>query len=400
MPAPSQAKPGLRLPAAVAGWRSLLLTAGVALAGSLAMFLLEAHGYLRFGYRLYPWATAGVFAAAALVLLAPLLRSSGAAPVLLAVLLAYAGVALLSIASFPLDARRSDMLPLLMAAGRDLLAGRDPYRLYRLPGETVFLTYLPGTVLAYLPAALLGFDPRLLSVAETAALAVAIVAAARRRFRRQTAGLLGVWLLSPYLLYRHEIYTAPHWLALTLAMLLASRGRFGWAAAAFGVSMAMSQFSWVLFPFFWVYSLHRRGWRGAAAVLAGSLATAMALVAPFLLWGAQPMIYGVLSHWTHAGVNARPVNLSFLVAKVVGAGHLQLVQAAVLAVLVASAAARRGCSTLAGCLRWMSAALVAFVLLNILVWGYFFLLAELLLLLYVVAANGWLVTSEPAEALP
>jgi hypothetical protein len=46
----------------------------------------------------------------------------------------------------------------------------------------------------------------------------------------------------------------------------------------------------------------------------------------------------------------------------------------------------------------MSLALACFIMLNILVWGYFFLLLEVMLLLYIISANGWLKESPPNES--
>ena len=101
-------------------------------------------------------------------------------------------------------------------------------------------------------------------------------------------------------------------------------------------------------------------------------------------------MYGVLSHWQTETVIARPVNISFWLAKGMGAPHLQRVQAAWLAALFGMCALRRSCRSITGMLRAMSLALAGFILCNILIWGYFFLLLELLLLLYVCAANNWL----------
>ena len=290
------------------------------------------------------------------------------------------------------------MLPLLLAANRSLLTGTDPYHLYTFPTEAIFLTYLPGTLLAYLPATLLHVDPRLLNLLFVLALALILLRAIARPHRYAFAVLLGLWLLSPYLLYRHELYTEPHWLATIAALLLLARGRLIWPAVLFGLGVSLSQFSWVLFPFFLLFLRERHGIRATLLAAGTALATAAAIILPFLLWAPHAFVFGVLSHWGNTLVSARPINLSFWTGTLVGPHHLQLVQAILLAALLVASAATHACRTFPGLLRSMALALSVFILWNILVWGYFFLLLELLLLLYVAAANNWL--SVPPQSSP
>ncbi len=384
--------------AGLARGRVLVACAIASLAAASGLLLVESHYYASFGYQLHPWAAAPVFSGSILLLglhVLPARRRNDAA-LLGAVLLSYAAVTCLSIASFPLAVQRSDMLPLLAAAGRSLLDGTNPYHLYTFPSETVFLSYLPGTLLAYLPAVLLHVDLRCINLLCGLALAVLLYRAASPAHRFQVTALIAVWLLSPYLLYRHEIYTAPHWLALTASLLLLARRRLFASAVCFGISIALSQFSWVLFPFYLLYLVQRHGRTPATRSAAVALLTAAIIVVPFLLRAPHAFLFGVLSHWQHQAVSARPINLSYWLAAAVGASHLQQAQTVVLAIVFLSCARRGCCQTFAGCLGSMSVALSAFILLNILVWGYFFLLLEMLLLLYVFVANGWLKGEPPA----
>ncbi len=250
------------------------------------------------------------------------------------------------------------------------------------------------------PAALptlLHIDPRLLNLLFVLALALILLRNIARPHRPTFAALLSLWLLSPYLLYRHELYTEPHWLATVAALLLLARGRLTWAVILFGVGISLSQFSWVLFPFFLLFLHERHGIRAALFGALTALATAAVVTLPFLLWAPHPFVFGVLSHWGNTLVSARPVNLSFWTATLVGPHHLQLVQALLLAVVFLASAATHSCRTFSGLLRSMAIALTVFILWNILVWGYFFLLLELLLLLYLAAANNWLSLSSPTH---
>lgn len=210
-----------------------LPTIAVFLVLAAILFVYESHYYAAIGYRLHPIATSAVFGCA----LVGIMSSSGikgksAGDYLFAViLLAYIGVYLLSIWSFPNSVQRSDMLPLLSEAGKALLKGNNPYQLYTFPTEQVFLTYLPGTLLAFIPAVLLHIDLRFLNIVYVVTLAVLIYRSTIIQYRREAALVIGLFLLSPYVLYRHEIYTSPHWLSIVACFLLLQRKRFLWAAA-------------------------------------------------------------------------------------------------------------------------------------------------------------------------
>ena len=388
----------LRWPETFASGKPILGLAGVFVVLAALLFIAEAKYYARFGYHLHKPAVGLVFGGVLALVLSNVSRrmASSGRYLFASVMTAYTAAYLLSIWSFPLSAWRSDMLPLIQQACTSLVDHHDPYRFYTLPNETIFLTYLPGTVLAFLPTVLVHLDPRFADLLYVAALALILYQAVRREHRWAAAALLSLFLLSPYLIYRHEIYTEPHWLSVVACLLLAHRRRWIAAALIFGVSVSLSQFSWVLFPFFMLFALEGCGLGsalalGAATILAGSLVTL-----PFLVWSPHAFSYGVLTHWQSIAINARPVNFSYWTARLLGGtSHLQLVQFILLSGIFVYCAYNRSCATLTGCLRWMSVALATFILLNLLIWGYFFLLLELLLLLHILSANDWL--AEPLD---
>lgn len=69
-------------------------------------------------------------------------------------------VRLVGMAYVPIDPARDDMLPLVVAALDNFIAGQSPYTLYHMPWELP-LTYLPITWLAYGPTYLINLDIRL-----------------------------------------------------------------------------------------------------------------------------------------------------------------------------------------------------------------------------------------------
>ncbi len=378
--------------------RALLLLLGALEVCSGVLFVAATHHYAAEGYRLHPLPVMFGFGVPAALFLVGAFsrRRPGARFVVGVVGLALTSVFLLAISSCPLSVERSDMLPLIRAADTAAVHGQNPYHLYRFATESVVLTYLPGTWAAFLPAGLLGVDPRWVTLACDLLLLGLIYRGVKPEFRLGAAVILGVFFCSPYLQYRHELYTVPHWLCLTASLLLMGRGRLGWSAFWMGVSISMSQFSWVVFPFYLLFWWQRHGARAFWRAVGVSAATAAVLVLPFLLLSPGSFLYGTIGHWEGQAVSARVINLSSAAAAVVGSGRLVIVQAIVVGGWIAYSMARRRCGTATRCLRQMCVALTMFVLLNVLVWGYFFLLIGLLLVLYTFSANGWLVGEDEA----
>ncbi len=374
------------------GLRAMLCLLAALEICSGVLFTAAAHHYAPEGYRLRPLGVAFGFGvpAALFLVLALWRRPPGTRMVLGVVGLALTSVFLLAISSCPLSVERSDMLPLIEAADTAALHGQNPYHLYRFATESVVLTYLPGTWAAFLPAGVLGVDPRWVTLLCDLLLLGLIYRGVKPEFRLCAAVILGVFFCSPYLQYRHELYTVPHWICLTASLLLMGRGRLGWSAFWMGVSIGMSQFSWVVFPFFLLFWWQRHGARAFWRAVGVSVATAAVLVLPFVLLSPGSFLYGTIGHWEGHAVSARVINLSYAAATLVGSRHLAVVQGMVVGGLLAYSMARRRCSTATRCLGQMSVALTLFVLLNVLVWGYFFLLIGLLLVLYTFSANGWL----------
>jgi hypothetical protein len=321
--------------ASIGGSRALRTAA---LAGSVFALLdgcllwLEARRFAGFGYTWHPWAAASITLAPALALaFLALRRTAPPAGALLGVAAAgHAAHVFYAAAWFPLAAARSDMLPLLAAAGRELLAGRDPYALYQLThGAAVPLTYLPGMVAAYLPAALLGLDPRLLSLAYTLGAALLLY----RKARAGAAAYLAIFLLSPYLIYRHEIYLAPCWLLLALAWLLLARRRPAALAACCGLLALTSQLLAIPAAAMAVFVWRRDGRRAGLRFAAIAAAVCALPLAPFVLADPVSFARGTLSHWT-AARNLQSFGLAYWLIALLPLPVLRALQAAAVAFLL------------------------------------------------------------------
>jgi hypothetical protein len=378
------------LPIAWTTRRALLLTLLFEISLVL-LYVYECRHFAAFGYRAHP-VEATILLGGALILLVLTLRARVAADfVLAATLFASAAGLLLAIVSFPLNYLRSDMLPVIFWADRSLLLRTDPYATLRVAERLYDFPYLPGMMLAFYPFAALGLDLRFGSMVYIIELAALVYWAARPERRLPVAALLGLFLLCPFLQYRHELYLQPHWLSLVLVFVLMQRRHFAWAAIVFGVSMAIYQFSWILFPFFLLNGLRRRGWGEALKLTGLGVLGALVVAGPFLRSASQRIANNTVGQWGSLSSHARadPINLSFWATYVIAPDKLLRLQAVLMIGIFVFCFVRGRCEDFTDTLRWMILALTTFVLFNVLVDGYFFLMLLVPMLVYTCVANGW-----------
>ena len=360
-------------------------------------FLYEGRHFARFGYTL-PYR--GVWLLISVCLTSGVLaarRQSGTST-FLGVMLSYAAGVAVAVAYFPLNYLRSDMLPVIWWADERLAAHLNPYVTMHVGSRLYDFPYLPGMLLSYFPAVLMHVDLRIMNLVCNIALSLVVYCAADREYRNAAALLIGVFLLSPFLQYRHDLYLAPHWLTLVLAIALMRWRHFLWAAAVFGISMGIYQLSWVLFPFFILNGLRRRGWKEAMKLMAVSFAGMFVILGPFVASASHRIANNAVGQWSklpHA--LADPINLSYWVTFIVRPDELKWVQLVVLTGVFAFCLVWGRCRSLTDTLRWMSVALAIFIALNVLVDGYFYLTLLLLLLLYTVLVTG--IWPEPTQNL-
>jgi len=369
--------------------------------GAAALFLYEAHHFASVGYHLHPILTAAFFAMMLFLLAAIAIQPSPRPAYIFAVALTgYIGGVLLAIVSFPLTYLRSDMMPVILWADTNVLRHVDPYVTMHVADRVYDFPYLPGMIVAYLPFTAVHLDLRFASIAYVCASAALIYWAARADRRREVAALLALFLLSPYLQYRHELYLSPHWLTLVAAFVLMQRRHFAWAAFVLGIGMAIYQFSWIVLPFVLLNALRRRGWFEAArlAVLAGI--GALLLAGPFLATATRRIESNTVSQWGLAlHADAQPMNFSYWITYLIHPDKLLRLQALLMVAIFLFCFAKKRCATLEDTLRWVIVALTLFILCNVLVDGYFYLMLLIPMLVYTCIANGWLREPEPTPSL-
>ena len=367
-------------------WIGILLSFEVF---SIALIVAEARHFHQFDYRLtgVSLAGAGIVMGAGWLLYVIQRRSSALFVAVVATQLAGFG---LSVADFPLNYLRSDMLPVIGWADQRLLSHLNPYGTMRVGLRLYDFPYLPGMLVAYLPAAALHLDLRLMSLVYLLGIVGLIWWSARPDRGSEVAASLGVFLLCPFLQYRHDLYLQPHWFLLVLAVVLMQQGKFLWSAAVWGMSCAVYQLSWVIFPFVVLHAYRRGRIREAAIVMFGGVAGALLLAGPFLRSAGSRISSNTVGQWSrlpHA--LADPINVSYWLTYLVRPDQLKWLQALVLVGLFGYCCAKERCASLADTLRWMVVGLAVFIPMNVLVDGYFYLTLLLMLLLYVCVANEW-----------
>lgn len=366
---------------------------------SLFLMVLEERHFRKFGYhfRVVPCFSALVVMA---LVWAWVLKQRSTWATVVALLSTYAAGLFTAITCFPLNYLRSDMLPVIGWADGRLLARLNPYGTMHIGNRLYDFPYLPGMLEAYLPAAWLGVDLRWATMIYSLAAISLIIGVARREKRWDVTALGGIFLLCPFLQYRHDLYLQPHWFLLVAATVLLQQRRLFWSALVWGISCGVYQLSWVLLPFVVLYAYRRHGFLGGLKVAGAAVLGMLLVVGPFLHVALTRIESNTVGQWSrlpHA--LADPINLSYWLTFVVRPDQLKWLQAGVLGALFLYCVAAQRCRGLADTLRWMCVALAIFIPMNVLVDGYFYLTLALMLLLYVCVANGWWKQSEDPLAL-
>ncbi len=370
--------------------RERLAAAGCILFAAMSAGILQLSSvhYGRFGYERAPLVLGLVFLASMTALLA-----AGFGPRRPLRLLASAGLSTLlfaavSIRHYPLHPQRSDMLLLIEEALTRFLGGLDPYTSYARLQE-VPLTYLPGLWLSFLPGRLVGLDPRWTQYAALLLTAVVLYRMTRPAQRGRTAPLLALFVMTPYLVYRHELYAAVQWLSLALTFWALAARRPLAAGLAFGWSLSCSLFSWALAPLIAVGVMRRCAVGRARAMGAVSFGVAALIVAPFLI-GSPRFVDCVIGYWSDKA-DFSGFNLGYWLLPLIGLTGLRAIQLGAIIGFTAAAWIRR--PDVPALAAFAAGLLFVFCLFNSVVWVYFYPMVVVLLLAAVCLEPGWVPSS-------
>jgi uncharacterized membrane protein len=179
------------------------------------------------------------------------------------------------------------------------------------------------------------------------------------------------------------------------AFVLMQRRHFAWGAFILGIGMGIYQFSWIILPFVLLHALRRRGWMEAIKLALLAAAGGLLMVGPFLRSATSSIASNTVGQWGLAPhAVAAPMNLSFWATYFMHPDKLLRLQAVLMIAIFAYCFFKRRCITLEDTLRWIVLALAVFILFNVLVDGYFYLMLLVPMLVYTCIANGW--WSDPA----
>ena len=342
---------------------------------TLILLLVQDRRYASFGYDLNIPMTILLFTLIGIACIFLLIQDTTPDLLLIIALAAYTGTYLLSIVCFPLNSQRSDMLPLIVSGCQSFLAGVTPYGYHVIPHKLIF-TSLPGMWMAYLPAVAFGADPRLMNLISTI-ISVLILAYTVQDSRKCTLLLFPVFLLTPYLQYRHEIYLGVLFLVLSVIFILGIRNRWLLSSAASGYALATYQFTWVIFPFGVITAFRKWGIKKAGISFLTAIAVSLAIILPFFVHSPEYFIQGIYGHWLFVDIPS--VNLSYLVSLIVPWDLMIFIQGVVIVIILAAAMRIMDPED---CWGWMAAALLLFIALNRVIEVYFYLIVLLLMVMH------------------
>jgi hypothetical protein len=297
----------------------------------------------------------------------------------------------------PIDPNRGDMLPIMDAALRRFMRGRDPYGIYHVPWE-VPLPWGPVLWAPFLVPHALGADLRFASVVGQLIIPVwcviaAVLDAARGRV---IAGMM--WLLvvcavlsNPDIAgFTPVAHTPGYWPLLPLFAILVAAERWQAAAVVLGLIVVGRSTMAAGAPvfLFWIW-VHRRALM--LRVLIACAAPVVLLILPFALWDPHALWYGMVSHYPHDiktivwPVRNQGVDLTIgLTGWLVAHGLQRFVEASqVCAVILVYIAAWFGIRRGGQPIPWMVIAVLAFCMTTL--WPMYYIYFEVLLLLVVAA---------------
>jgi hypothetical protein len=261
---------------------------------------------------------------------------------------AIAGLAFVAFVIFKTEIwQKGDMLLVIEAAGKELLAAEQPYRTYpevytylaeKQPSEVTDpeafanryynsktpLIYLPGAWLAYLPAAAVGIDLRILNLVFL--VFIAIVAEKLLPFEESRHVVLSLTLypvmLSPsFLGILPALHVLPYWLLLLLTMLCIQRERYWLAAALFGSSLATRQPAIFLVGPLFAYLSVQLKWKDLLRYSSVALGVYLLATVPFAAWWGWDWTF-YWRFWTQLYLSLTSLSGDFLVGKQVGIASL------------------------------------------------------------------------------
>lgn len=216
-------------------------------------------------------------------------RGSGAWPIVIGAL----GFQIYSVAITPLDASAANMLPLVIAGGRDFFAGSNPY-LQQYPGiaDILHFHYLPGLWLPYAMVDHFGVEPRLVSFAALlGCIGLLGWAAYRNNQRTALACLLWPLVVSPMtmqMVVSGHIW--PYWLTLCGFIFVLLERRLIMAAVMLGLMLSTRQLAIFIAVPVAVFFVRAAGFKRTCYLGIVTIVVYFLIIGPFL-WSTPDFLH-------------------------------------------------------------------------------------------------------------
>jgi len=195
---------------------------------------------------------------------------------------------LLTMRTFPITAKVSDLLPIIIKQNQAFLKGENIYQYYLLDnGISTQAVRQPGTTLSYLPAVLLNIDVRIMSIIFMLLTAWIFIKFFEKEYTHSQKHLLVIililFLLNPYRIIRHDLYEPVYWFLFTLSMYLLYSKKLIKFAFIWGISIFVQVWSWLFSPFVSLYIWKKYGFKKAITITTIYISVGLLLLLPFIL---------------------------------------------------------------------------------------------------------------------
>ena len=301
---------------------------------------------------------------------------------LLVAYIAFSIVWAVTITGFPLDAERSDMLPLIVSANKSFFLGDNPYRWHIVGEHQLPLTYLPLMWVGYAPFVALELDPRWLLLPAHLVL-MTMLWFSHRPFSDNSWWTYLAWMtLNPFLFIRHEIQAYLLWPILALTLYAMTHNRWRSSSFLWAMLIVTRKTMWIIFPFYLLFLLYERGWRVAIQHFLAIIVVVSLIAGPFIIQDPNAFYDGIVgyfqsiahqlpsSEWPQIAGWATGFSFVPLLYRLGFVEYIQTIQMS--SVMISFGVAVWMRPKMAGLLKLMSATLLLFLLFNPLVWVYMY----------------------------
>ncbi len=300
------------------------------------------------------------------------------------ILLTFIAFSLLQIYYFPITAKVTDLMPIILKQGDAFLKGESIYQFFLLDnGSFTQAVRQPGTFLFYIPSVILGFDPRFLSILYNLGVVTVLYKFFYKSRQKITFDLraiffiliITIFLLTPYKITRSDLYDPPFWFLLISSLYYLSRNKLNHFAIAWGIGIFTQVWAWIFTPFVFVYILKKYQIKQAIFVCISSLILGIGLLLAFVLPDFESYRIHTIEFysqtikdgwWSETAIHLTPIMQVFKLKNLIYPFQIGL--SAIVGLL-----SLKHMKTFSGLLFFLSVVFFVFIQFNAVTWNYMYL---------------------------